>query len=123
MWSVYSGITAMPFESVWFQAFAPLAAFPRYASVRALGVADRPLSGYCAGVPLGLSVDQIVAPLTGNPVESTLVARSQRRRNTFPAGAGRSAGCHADMRAGSCVRSLVTSYWYPAAVPSPRRSL
>src|SRR5437867_11144873 len=104
MWSVYSGITAMPFESVRFQAFAPLAVFPRYASVRALGVADGPLSGYCAAVVLGLSRDQIVAPLTGNPVESTMVARSHRTRNTFPPGAGRYAGCHADIRTGSCVR-------------------
>jgi len=75
---------ATPFASVWFHALAPLAAFPRYERVRALGVVERPLSGYWAVVVLGLRVDQIVAPLTGNPVESTIEAWSHRSRKTFP---------------------------------------
>ena len=74
IWSVNSGIRASPSESVRFHAFVPLAVRPRYQRVRAVGVVASPLSGYCAVVLLGLSVDQTVAPLTGIPLESTTVA-------------------------------------------------
>src|SRR5207245_9305054 len=101
---------ARPFESVRFHAFAPLAAFPRYARVRALGVVERPLSGYWAVVVLGLRVDPMLAPLTGNPVDSLTDARSHRNRNTFPpAACGTSSGCQHYLRPGSVVRSIATS--------------
>src|SRR2546422_10312435 len=96
---------ARPFESVRFHAFAPLAAFPRYARVRALGVGESPLSGYWAAVVLGVRVDQIVAPLTGNPVEWTTEPRSHRNRSPLaPAAGGTQPGGHADTSARTCVR-------------------
>src|SRR6266849_4584089 len=83
--------------------------------VRALGVDERPLSGYWAVVELGLRVDQIEAPLTGNPVESTTETRSHRRRKMLPPAAS---GCQAGLRTGSCDRSIVTAYRYAFEVPS-----
>src|SRR2546422_9863740 len=100
---------ASPFASVRFRAFAPLAVRRRYQGVRAVGVAASALSGYCAVVLLGLGVDQMVAPLTGIPLESTTVACSPRMKSTFPpAAVGRNAGTQSAFAAGSCVRAIVT---------------
>src|SRR3989442_12532391 len=87
-------MSASPSESVRFHAFVPLEVRPRYQRVREVGVVARALSGYCAVVLLGLSVDQTVAPLTGVPLESTTVAESHRIKSTFPpAAVGRNDGC------------------------------
>src|SRR2546426_9392738 len=115
---------ASPFASVRFQAFAPLAVRPRYQRVREVGVVASALSGYCAVVLLGLSVDQMVAPLTGIPLESTTVACSHRMKSTFPpAAVGRNAGTQSAFAAGAWVRSIVTVFRYAFPVPSTPSSL
>src|SRR2546426_12125920 len=115
---------ATPFASVRFQASAPRAVGPWYQRGREGGVVASALSGYCAVVLLGLSVDQMVAPLTGIPLESTPVACSHRMKSTFPpAAVGRNAGTQSAFAAGSCVRSIVTLYRYAFEVPSTRSSL
>src|SRR5437870_10849584 len=112
---------ASPFASVRFQAFAPLAVRPRYHRARAVGVVASALSGYCAVVLLGLSVDQMVAPLTGIPLESTTVACSHRMKSTFPpAAVARHAGTRSAFAAGPCSRSIVTLSRYAFVVPSIR---
>ena len=77
--------------------------------MRALGVVDAPLSGYCAVAPVGLDADQMVAPAIAKLVRSTTEARSQRNRLIEPpAAVGTNAEVQFDRYSGSCVRSIVT---------------
>src|SRR3989441_10391395 len=115
-------MSARPFASVRFQAFDPPAVRPRYQRVREVGVVASALSGYCAVVLLGLSVDHTVAPLTGIPLESTTVAYSHRIKSTFPPTAvGRKAGTQSDFAAGSCGAAVVTVYRVGVGGPAAAR--
>src|SRR2546422_7817438 len=117
-------MSARPFASVRFQVFDPPAVRPRYQRVREVGVVASALSGYCAVVLLGLSVDHTVAPLTGIPLESTTVAYSHRIKSTFPPTAvGRKARTQSDFAAGACVRSIRTLCGQAFEGPSTRSSL